>query len=1001
MAADTFVNVLYDDDPLQGVDVVIDGEVVGKTNRLGSAEHNIDAGQHQLQLQRSGATLGDVSFDADSQDDVEISIRFSSEADEPRVTIKAYAPGDLAEGFVGGVVTTQGGEPIYDATVSVADGQYTAKTDRNGAYQIALPRGEYAVEISHPDFEVVDVADVRVPAELGVVVSARMRSAAVETSIGGIEAPTLQAPAQMEEVVIMGTYNPSDSSAGIERFATSVVDALDIGQLERFGDTNVAAALTRLVGVTLADDKFVVVRGLDGRYISSTLNGILMPSTDPLRRDVQLDLFPSDILGGVELQKTFSADLLGTSTGGSVRMTTRGIPDEPVRKVSVSGGYNTEVTGEDYVTYKDSSTDVWGYDSGLRELPSGVLGATNQAQNLTICELSVDANICTPPLEAAALGVKFQDDYNIKSDSGDPDFGASLAYGDRYALANGDFGFYAAADYSHSTKNRADATLSDAVGLEGDYQRSTESYNLSGYLVAGYEYGDANLVESKSIWLRSTDNTVRFQEAVNNQEGIQEDRFILQWVEREFISQQFTGSNLFNIGEGHTLDWRMGYSQTNRYEPDRRGYSYINGFLSTTSLERRWADLAEDSIDVSVDYSIPFTLSDSISTIVKVGGLYSDKSREWEMYRFGLGLGDNGDQVSLMRDDNLEEIFSYQNFALDVVRLATITTNTDSYNSDEEMEAVYLSTETLIGDSWTVVLGLRQEEFSQEITYPNAAGSNNFLDSSELLPALSINYNVTEELQIRAGFSSTVSYPGIIERSESVIFDPETDKPIFGNPDLVSSTIDNFDMRFEYYFNDQENVTLALFYKDITDPVERAVPDASGSGTDGITFRNSESATLQGVEIDAYKTLFENADSLWFLSGNLTFIESEVTLGVSNLRLEGENQQGRDLQGQAPRLANLQLGFDHFATEQKLTLLVNYADDKIFQVSRGAAFDPIVYNSRTLVDLNYEKLIGESLTVKAKVKNLLNEPVEWSRGGRVIESFEDGISFSLSASYEF
>src|SRR5690606_9928416 len=101
-----------------------------------------------------------------------------------------------------------------------------------------------------------------------------------------------------------------------------------------------AGALKRVAGVDVNDGKYAVVRGLDGRYISSTLNGDLMPTTDPLRRDVQLDLFPANILGSIQIQKSYTADMPGDTTGGSIGMATRNAPDERVHQISLAAGYN-------------------------------------------------------------------------------------------------------------------------------------------------------------------------------------------------------------------------------------------------------------------------------------------------------------------------------------------------------------------------------------------------------------------------------------------------------------------------------------------------------------------------------------------------------------------------------------------------------------------------------------------------------------------------------------
>ena len=127
-----------------------------------------------------------------------------------------------------------------------------------------------------------------------------------------------------EEVVTLGVFNPTDGAENIERYATTVTTAIDSEQLSRFGDSDVADAITRMVGLSINEGKYANVRGLDGRYIATTFNEILMPSTDPMRRDIQLDLFPSNIVDKIEVQKSFSPDQPATTTGGSLSVQTKG-----------------------------------------------------------------------------------------------------------------------------------------------------------------------------------------------------------------------------------------------------------------------------------------------------------------------------------------------------------------------------------------------------------------------------------------------------------------------------------------------------------------------------------------------------------------------------------------------------------------------------------------------------------------------------------------------------
>jgi TonB-dependent receptor len=382
--------------------------------------------------------------------------------------------------------------------------------------------------------------------------------------------------------------------------------------------------------------------------------------------------------------------------------------------------------------------------------------------------------------------------------------------------------------------------------------------------------------------------------------------------------------------------------------------------------------------------------------------MYSDKDRHFDQYRFGIGITEFGSDIDLDIDQSLEnEVLPYNNFAIGKVVLRANTTDTDSYDSQEEIQAGYLNTNTDFGESWSLVAGARFEKFNQKLSYPNDPRATNELDYDDWYPAVNLAWRPTDELQIRFGYSQTVSYPGIIERSEAQTFDPETDDPIFGNPDLEVSTIDNSDIRLEYYFSDSESVSLAFFYKSIDQPVERAIPDASGSAARGTTFVNQESADLSGVEIDGTKSVFENDDYLVFLSGNLSYIDSKVDLSSDSLRLEGADADGRQLQGQSEWLGNLQVGMDHYPTDQKFTLLINYFDKRIFRISRGANNGPEYEDGRVIVDFTYEKVWNDNLVIEGSIKNILNSKVEYSQNDDTIESYNVGTFFKVGVTYKF
>jgi len=997
LAAELFLTVFLDKAPLKGATVVLDDNNLGSTNRFGGISVSLAPGSHTVKLIDDNIAFP-IDFSSAAGEDVEIEVDFTTATgDTPVVNIRKFGEDEAGgEGFVTGTVSNTENAPVSGATVTVVGTDYSATTNASGIYELKVPRGEYSVAVSAPGFQSATLPGVRVKADLGVNASATLLA---EGAAAPAAAP---GSAALEEVFVVGVFNPQDNAASVERYATSITNAIDAAQLERFGDSDVGAALNRVVGVQVVDRKYATVRGLDGRYISSTLNGLLMPSTDTQRREVELDLFPTVIVGGIEIQKSYSPERLASTTGGAIMINTKGLPEE--REFTISGdlGFNPDTTFSDILSYRSSTGDWAGYDSGLRNLSDYLLNNTDQGQSLTVCDPTIDPR-CTSPTEAAKLGVLLQDDLRVGDKTALPDAEVSLSYGDRLPYEGNEWGYYVAADIDRTTVDRGHAQLSDPLDISGEYERSTETTAVTAYGTVGYEYGAANEILAKTIFLRNTDDVTRVESGFDNQEDNQQDIYLLDYIERQFFSQAFTGSNEFELPWGeHVLDWRGSYSRTERDEPDRRTYTYFNNQLSSSAFERRWSKLDESSWDFGADYAFTFEWGDLSSTQLKFGAMYSDKERNFDQYRYGFGVTQFGSDLDLNIDNPIENVLSYNNYAIGKVLLRANTTDTDSYDSDEKVEAFYANTTTELGEAWTVELGARFEKFQQDIKYPNRPVADNDLDYDDWYPAINTTWRATEELQFRVGYSETVSYPGIIERSEAQTFDPDTDDPIFGNPDLDVATIDNYDVRGEYYFSDTESVSLAVFYKDISNPVERAVPDASGSAAaDGITFINQDSATLTGVELDGTKNVWEENDWLVFVGGNVAWIDSKVDLSENSRRLEGDNANNRELQGQSEWLGNLQVGYDHFPTEQKFTLLFNYFDKRIFRVARGENTGPEYEDGRLVMDFTYEKLWNENLTIEGSIKNILNSDVEYTQNGNTIEKYNVGRLFKIGVSYTF
>ena len=1015
-AGDIYIVVFYGAGPVADAEVMIDGDILGRTNEQGIFDYFLNDGSYEIQIGNADPVLASFNLEVVGDENVDIRIDASGSG-EPAIAIDSYETGDTAgpTGMIAGIVEDGNGQPLSRARVEVKGMNIVTFTDADGQFSMEVPRGIQIVGAEHEEGK-TDDREIRVVAGTGVELNMTVWPDAF-----AFDASALSEGIAIEETVVLGNVynlNPIDA-VSIEREAITIVDALDLAQIARFGDSDVASAVRRIAGVAVKDGQFALIRGLEGRYLSNLINGANVPSTDPLRRDLQLDLFPADILGGIQVFKGYTADQPGESTAGTLRIDTRDLPDEPVFKLSVSAGFRDGVTGETVLDYEGSETDFLGFDDGFRALPQGF-----DIQGLADAQASGNPVDLTT-LEQIELAQSFTNVFNTSTDTATLPFGLSGAVGNSYDFETGTFGFYAASSFGNDTRLRQDEQIIDVDDIE-DVNRVETDVDFNAYVALGWETDRLDLV-SNTTFIRQTTDRVSNSLTVDTDDANREfDETILEFTEREFFSQQFFGTHQFFDGE-HQLEWTFGLSESSRFQPDRRAFTFDNrpnidsneGLLVSNEVERRWSTLDDDGVFLSADYNFAIQFSDAVFTDFKVGGLLNAIDRDVDLVRIVFESGNSaellGDLLGVPFFTELDPETQFQGNVLGIIDgdnpAITVdfrTESTGSYDAEADTRAAFIHSETTVGDFWKVSAGVRSERFIQSLVYPNDPGATaetDELNSSELLPALGVTYTPSDSWQFRAAFSSTVSYPGLTEFAESLTFDPDTDQPIFGNPDLQVSTIDNLDLRAEYYFGANSSISAALFFKQIDNPIERAVGDGSGIFSDALTFENSETASVQGIEIDANVTIFDGTDWDGFIGGNLAFTDSSVTLGSNSTRLEAD--PNRQLQGLSPILANLQFGVDHIATGLKGTLLLNFFDDRIERLQRSSVLGPIFEQGRVELDMNFEWETNFGSTLSLQLGNVLDSEIQFVgenvTNGAVFfdQSYTRGRTVSLGFSHEF
>lgn len=991
-AQDLLVNAWKTGNPVNGASVNIDGAEAGATDGEGFFRSGeLQPGEHTGSVSVEGRTIN-FQFTVEDGQSAVFSVTVPAQG-EPATSIRVVDSGNaeaLNTGTVAGVATSmETGGAIAGARISVPGTDYATTTGADGSFELELPRGSYSVRIAHPEYGNREVSGVVAAPGLAANLDLQLSVAGDAGSI--------------EEVVAVASYVP-DTGSEQERSSAAVLDVIDSEQIARFGDSTAAAALSRVAGLTIQDDKYAVVRGLTGRYNTTTLNGAWVPSTDPTRRVVPLDMFPAGVLDTVNVQKSWTPDQPGDATGGAIMLTTREYPAEDTKKISASIGYNSVVTGESVDWQQGGDSDWLGYDDGSRELPAIVRAATNDGK--------AGLGDYTDQ-QREQLGQSFDPTYGLESETAAPDVSLGLTSGNSMTRGENEYGYLIGLKYKNKwslqdgIENTYQADLSPAE--EYAYEKAANTIELGGMLSLGASLGYNHKITSNTLVLRNAQASTKVSRGrVTEDQNIPSYKVAHEWVERQILSQQFVGEHALPSLNEAQLDWRVTTSQAKRLSPDRRSYEYDGRDsdrvlrLVDSTIERRWDELTDQNDQFGADLTLPIGDVSGVYTELKTGFDIFTRNRDSEVIRFGyLWRGDQAEQDQVSEDLNPDNVLTPANIRPDgyelvnsTVRADTGSTFVDSYEADWDMTAYYLMGDLDYQGIFQVVGGWRIEDSEQTV---DSAAKDARLEEKDVLPGLSATWFLREDIQLRAAYSQTVSRPDFTELAPSAVIDPIFGFPVVGNPDLKRTKVDNYDLRGEWYLSATESVSLALFQKDFDKPIERTLENASGSASDARTFENADSATNEGVELDFRKEFYvgDTEQHSFFVQGNYAWINSQVDLGLTT-----ESESERSLQGQSDYIANIQLGYDHLNSGQKVTLIYNEFGERIALVDKGSK-PPVMEEPFTSVKLNYEKALNLDMTLSASIDNLLDDDVEFTQGGKVFRKYAPGRTYEVGFSYQF
>jgi outer membrane receptor protein involved in Fe transport len=834
--------------------------------------------------------------------------------------------------------------------------------------------------------------------------SRKLLVACIATAVSSIAAAQ---PPEIEEISVIGQFVPDE-----KRATDQIANVVGGEEFTRTGDSNIAESLKRIAGLSTVGGKYVYVRGLGERYSTTLLNGAILPSPEPINRVVPMDLFPTAVLDSVLVQKTYSAAFPSEFGGGVLQMRTKKSTDDFFFNLSSTVGMVDNTTFKDAFKLDGGDTDWLGYDDGFREAPLALQQATANDQELR--RLSPFTGVGVPVETLQEVGRTFNNQYTPEVSDAPMDIDMSASLGNFHELGSTGMklNYIASVDYSNSWQTNEIERNTWVPGTEKLFQqegmtyRGTEnSIDLSGIFSTGLDFNDNHNVRLTSVLLRKTDDIVAQSNGFVEGES---DLFVTEseWIERELFSNQLQGDHYFPEFNELTLNWRYSHIKAERDSPDEREYRYDNGQFSSRvdGNLRKFSVLDDTADDFGVDLSMVFYGPLNSTITAQTGYVHSEKERESEIRRYGFAfvgpIANDADLLVLP----LEQILAAENISPEGFQIREITRPTDNYEAENELDAYYAQVEFNFDDRFRFTVGGRQEDFYQRADtfdlFSPEQGVSSALVQDEFLPAASATF-IHYDHQFRVAYSETVSRPDFRELSPAAFTNPETGKEVVGNPDLLITDIKNYDFRWEWYFAFSDYMSLGLFYKEFTNPIEQSIVSPVDRKS---TYINAQAAENMGVEYEIYKRMdFLGEDFLGgvgedlYVQGNVAFIDSEVTI-----REEDQNSLtslSRPMQGQSDWLFNAQIGYEPMSGTTA-TLLYHYYGERIAEVGIEGAPDLI---EQPFGELNFVFIreIGDHWTTTLKAKNILDERSEITQDGNITTGYNKGRQLSLQLDYRF
>ncbi|MDX2054920.1 MAG: TonB-dependent receptor [Polyangiaceae bacterium] len=907
-------------------------------------------------------------------------------------------PPKKGRAVIWGQVVDDRGEPLPEAQVTVLQTGQKVVSDFDGKFQIEVRPGTYSLRVF---FE-----GPRLGLDGIVVVADQTLKVDTKVESRDLDVDTIEVETEANRATIEGEILARQRSA-------AVGDSVGRVEISKTPDKNAAQAAQRVVGATIVGNRFVYVRGLGERYSNALLNDSPLPSPEPDRAAVPLDLFPTMVIDSLTIAKTFTPDYPADFAGGSVRIQTRDLPDKFLFQVSGSAGFNTQATFTNRLSYEGGSRDWLGVDDGTRALPKDF-------PSYKLEPTVGNAGGGTPQVtqrDIDAASQRINTFMHTKREYTPPEQGLSVVIGDGWKLSSDrKVGVLGAFNYGRSYKVIEDREFREFVPggrravIDYKLDSGTESVSWGAFGGASYAFSKNHKLTLIGIHSQLADDATQILNGYNESIDGQVNNTSLRFVERTLNFAQLRGQHTFPSLNKGELAWTGSISGARRSQPDTRGISFQQQAGATgwayveadDSGSHFWAYQNERALGAKADYSQPLGGRDSK---VKVGTLLSQKDRTFRSRKLAFGGGSGFGCSGVDFDSCADDVLRGDQIGTNVL-LKESTSPVDSYEGALGVYAGYLMAELGVLPGLRVVVGERIERTHQTVQPFDQFGTSPQVNegkirSTDLLPALSGSFEFSKKTKVRVSATRTLARPQLRELAPAAYSEVYGSRLTVGNPDLKLTYVSNLDARLEFFPTLREVLAASLFYKRFQDPIESTLLPAGNGYQNG--FRNAQGANLVGVELEARKNLEFLTKDLQDITAiaNLTLAASQIVLGGEDARVL--TNADRPMAQQAPYVTNFALEYAHAGST--IRGLYNVSGARLVNVGTNGLADAYEH-PRHRIDLVASQDLSRQVQLKVSAKDVLNSELLVTQGrsersDNVVDRYTEGANYSISASYTY